>query len=235
MWFTKACRYYINNKTSNAHLHPTTFFSALGPRTEHWSRAPQTQNPHLVFCLFSIQLECRREPWAVRSCAVVRWSVVRIITLTAFLVSEQGYPLTARNGMSAFHCIILLWRTHEWTVHWTYRDELQVCACVCVLARARAWRRYSPLWALVFLENIPSRFSNFFSTFSRTPWTGEICPRNLDTEPLWPTISMWIEKKLIMSFTICTIHFILLEDLRSILYIVCEDVDWVHLAQDRGQ
>jgi hypothetical protein len=47
MWFTKAFRYYINNKASNTYPHPTTFFSALGPRTEHWRGAPQTLNSPL--------------------------------------------------------------------------------------------------------------------------------------------------------------------------------------------
>lgn len=32
----------INNKASNTHLCLTTFFSALGPHTEHWSKAPPT-------------------------------------------------------------------------------------------------------------------------------------------------------------------------------------------------
>jgi hypothetical protein len=38
------------------------------------------------------------------------------------------------------------------------------CACVCA--------RYSPLWALAFLWNISARFSNLFSIFGRTSWTG---------------------------------------------------------------
>jgi hypothetical protein len=48
MWFTKAFRHYINNEASNTHPNPTTIFSALGPCTEHWRRAPQTLNPPLL-------------------------------------------------------------------------------------------------------------------------------------------------------------------------------------------
>jgi hypothetical protein len=48
MSFTKAFWHYVNNKASNSHPHPTTFFSALGTRSEHWPRAPQTLNPPLA-------------------------------------------------------------------------------------------------------------------------------------------------------------------------------------------
>jgi hypothetical protein len=48
MLITKAFWHYINNEASNTHPHPTTFFSSLGPRTEHWPRAPQTFNPPLM-------------------------------------------------------------------------------------------------------------------------------------------------------------------------------------------
>lgn len=38
----------INNKASNTRQHLTTFFSALGPHTEHWSKAPWTLKLPLV-------------------------------------------------------------------------------------------------------------------------------------------------------------------------------------------
>jgi hypothetical protein len=31
----------VNNEASNTHVQPTTSFSVLGPRTEHWPRAPR--------------------------------------------------------------------------------------------------------------------------------------------------------------------------------------------------
>jgi hypothetical protein len=31
----------MNNKTPNTDPHPTSFFSAMEPRTKHWSRVPE--------------------------------------------------------------------------------------------------------------------------------------------------------------------------------------------------
>jgi hypothetical protein len=37
----------MNYKGTTTHPHPTTFFSAVGPRSEHWPTAPQILNPPL--------------------------------------------------------------------------------------------------------------------------------------------------------------------------------------------
>jgi hypothetical protein len=63
MLFTKAFRHYINNKASNSHPHPATFISALGLRTEHWPRAPQTLNPPLAAPILSARRCVRYVGW----------------------------------------------------------------------------------------------------------------------------------------------------------------------------
>jgi hypothetical protein len=106
MRFTKALRHYINNKASNTHPHPTTFFSALGPGTEHWPRVPQTLNPS---CLWR-----QSRPWclskhhAIRTygeCGGVAPRVLDFGTGWMLVVSFAPRPLYPRGKSPGTHWI----------------------------------------------------------------------------------------------------------------------------------
>jgi hypothetical protein len=70
----------------STHPHPTTFFTALGPRNKHWSRAPQTLIPPLSIEQqvmsggkgMSNTDECERESEQLQNIAVLQCELAQM-------------------------------------------------------------------------------------------------------------------------------------------------------------